>query len=317
MTTDGPPLLGRRLLFVLGKGGVGKSAVAAAIGTAWAGRGRRTLVVEVSGQHRLSDLFDARRVGDDTPVELAPDLFGVSIDVERSTEEYLASQLRIRPLVDLLTRSKAFHNFTAAAPGLAEMVTLGKIWDLAIDVRDGRPVWDHLVVDCPATGHGIALIEIAGRVGDMAGQGPIHDQAARIQEVVTHPAATGIVVVARPEELPVAEAGEAVETLRADGYPIAAVVVNGMSPDRFGPEDEAPLARVAAGEGPEAAAAGAALRALHVHQHEEAHRDRFAQATGMEPIVLPALPGRALDLDGIARLAQVLAASQAGERVGA
>lgn len=314
---SGPALLQRRLVFVLGKGGVGKSAVAAAIGTAWARSGKRALVIEVGGQHRLSPLFGATTEHADEPVELAPDLFGVSIDVERATEDYLAAQLKVRPLVDLLTRSKAFHNFTAAAPGLAEMVTLGRIWNLAIDVRGGTPVWDHLVVDCPATGHGIALIGIAGRVGDMAGEGPIHHQAERIQQIVTHPAATGVAVVARPEELPVSEAAEAVETLTRDGYPVAAVVLNGVHAAPFTPAEVAPLQRVAEQGGPAAGAAASALHAIRRAAVEDAHRRRLARLTDMEPVVLPALPGRSLDRAGIERLAGALAAATAPAEVGA
>lgn len=312
---NGPPLMRRRLVFVLGKGGVGKSAVAAALGTAWARRGTRALVIEVGGQHRLSPLFGTRTDRDDEPVELAPGLFGVSVDVERSTEDYLAAQLKVRPLVDLLTRSKAFHNFTTAAPGLAEMVTLGRIWNLAIDVRDGRPVWDHLVVDCPATGHGIALIGIAGRVGEMAGEGPIHHQAERIQQVVTHPAATGVAVVARPEELPVSEAAEAVEILRRDGYPVAAVVLNGVHPAPFSPAEAAPLEEVATSAGAAAAPAASALRSIRRAAVERTHRRRLTELTGMEPLILPALAGRSLDRAGVERLADALLEADAAARV--
>ena len=90
-----------------------------------------------------------------------------------ATEEYLAGQLKIRPLVELLTRSKAFHTFAAAAPGLPELVTVGKIWSLAIALdAAGAPVWDTVIVDCPATGHGVALLETAGNVEELAAGGP-------------------------------------------------------------------------------------------------------------------------------------------------
>jgi anion-transporting ArsA/GET3 family ATPase len=309
---SGTPLLERRLVFVLGKGGVGKSVVSAALATAWARAGRRTLLVEVQGQHRLSELFEARSVGPSRETELAPNLHGVSIDVERSTEEYIASQLRMGPLVDLLVRSRAFHNFAAAAPGLAELVTLGKIWDLAVALHDGRPVWDRLVVDCPATGHGIALLETAGNVGSLASQGPVAEQAGRIQEVVTHPAATGIVVVARPEELPVTEAAEAVATLRADGFPVAATVLNMVSGTRFTAADAAPLEAVAAGGGAEAAAAGHALSALRRGAVERAHREELVAATGMEPIDLPDLGPEGAGRDALGTLADAIESALAG-----
>ncbi|HWH14075.1 MAG TPA: ArsA family ATPase [Miltoncostaeaceae bacterium] len=310
MATDpvAPPLGARRLVFVLGKGGVGKSTVAAALGLLWARRGLRTLLVEVGGQHRLSALFGQDPPAGDETVELGPHLSARSIDVERATEEYLAGQLKVRPLVDLLTRSRAFHNFATAAPGLSEMVTLGKIWDLAVDLRDGRPVWDRIVVDCPATGHGVALLQIAANVSEMAGQGPIHDQAARIHEVVTHPAATGVVVVARPEDLPVTEAAEAVATLRGDGFPVAAAVMNAVEPVRFVPQEEPALRAAAGTPGAPGAAARAALAALARGTAEGLYGERLRTETGLEPIALPALPGEVLGPDDLGRLADVLEA---------
>ncbi len=246
---------------MLGKGGVGKSTVAGAMGLAAARAGQRALLVEVAGEHNLSRLFRAAKVGADTEVELAPGLYGISIDAEAATEEYLAGQLKVRPLVELLTRSKAFHTFAAAAPGLPELVTIGKIWSLAIALNEsGHPLWDVVIVDCPATGHGIALLATAGNVEELAAGGPIRDQAARIHEVVSHPAATGIVVVALPEELAVSEAIEAAATLRERGLPVAATVLNAVRPPRFTPADE-PALEAAAGNGRRSGARGRARRA--------------------------------------------------------
>ena len=291
---------------MLGKGGVGKSTVSAALGLASARAGRRTLVVEVAGQQRLSRLFRAAEVGHEDPAELAPDLFGISIDAEQATEEYLAGQLRLGPLVDMLTRSKAFHTFAAAAPGLPELVTVGKVWKLAVTLtEDGTaPVWDALIVDCPATGHGIALLETAGNVEELAAGGPIKDQAARIQEVVSHPAATGIALVARPEELPVTEAVEAAATLRALGLPVAAAVLNGVREERFSDADEPALGALAErGEGPVREAAIAGLRHLAYQRCDDMYRERLAEGTGVPVLDLPELVRRRFDLDALEALA--------------
>jgi anion-transporting ArsA/GET3 family ATPase len=294
---------------VLGKGGAGKSTVSAALGLAEARAGKRVLVCEVAGQHRISRLFTATAVRDDGTTELAPNLHATSIDPERATEEYLVGQLKIRPVVEMLTRSKAFHTFAAAAPGLPELVTVGKVWSLAIALDDdGAPVWDVVIVDCPATGHGVALLETAANVEQMVGAGPISDQAGRIHEVVSHPAATGIVVVARPEELAVSEAVEAVGILRADGLPVAATVLNGVREPRFSP-DERDALTAAAGEGTTAvrAAAQAALR----HQaHEEAdldYQERLAEA-GVPVLTLPEVVLRRFDIEALEVLAGHLAA---------
>jgi anion-transporting ArsA/GET3 family ATPase len=274
--------------------------------------GRRALVVEVAGQHRLSRLFRTVGVADDRETELAPGLFGISIDAERATEEYLSGQLKIRPLVEVLTRSRAFHTFAAAAPGLPELVTVGKIWSLAIALGDdGAPVWDTVVVDCPATGHGIALLETAGNVADLAANGPIREQAARIQEVVSHPAATGIVIVALPEELAVAEALEASATLRGHGLPVAATVLNGVHPLRFA-DDEAPALEAVAQGDPDRrvrAAARAALRHLAHQRSDAAYRDRLAREAGVPVIDLPRMVRRRMDVAALETLADALSAS--------
>jgi anion-transporting ArsA/GET3 family ATPase len=281
------------------------------MGLASARAGRRTLLVEVAGQQRLSRLFRAGEVGHEHETELAPGLFGISIDAEQATEEYLAGQLRVKPLVDMLTRSKAFHTFAAAAPGLPELVTVGKVWKLAVALTDdGRaPLWDALIVDCPATGHGIALLETAGNVEELAAGGPIRDQAARIQEVVSHPAATGIALVARPEELPVTEAIEAAVTLREQGLPVAAAVLNGVREERFTDADEPALEALAAnGHGPARHAAVAALRHLAYQRCDDTYRDRLAEGTGVPVLDLPELVRRRFDLDALEALADPLSA---------
>jgi anion-transporting ArsA/GET3 family ATPase len=308
----GPPLSQRRLCFVLGKGGVGKSTVAAALGLAAARAGRRALVIELAGHDRLSHLFRGASVGE-SPAELSPGLFGVQVDVEHAIEQYLTGQLKMRPLVELLTRSRAFHTFAAAAPGLPELVTVGVVWTYAVALHeDRRPVWDYLVVDCPATGHGIALLETAGNVEAIAGSGPIRDQAARIQEVVTHPAATGVAIVARPEELAVSEAVEAAAVLRERGMPVAAAVLNGVRAPRFRPEEEGALAAVATADGPDvatASAAAAGLRHLAEQRSDDEYRRRLADGTALPVMELPQLVRRRFDLSAVEDLAEALAAA--------
>ena len=293
---------------------MGKSTVSAALGLAAARAGKRSLLIEVAGQDRLSRLFRGASVGHEAPAELAPGLFGVQVDVEHAIEEYLTGQLKVKPLVELLTRSRAFGTFAAAAPGLPELVTVGKVWTYAVALHeDRRPVWDQLVVDCPATGHGVALLETAGNVEEIAGGGPIADQAARIQEVVTHPAATGIAIVARPEELAVSEAVEAAAALRERGMPVAAAVLNGVRGERFRPDEEPALAALAAtADGPASRAAAAGLRHLSEQRSDAGYRLRLAEGTGLPVLELPELVRRRFDLAALDELAGALAGALAG-----
>lgn len=304
-----PPLLDRRLCFVLGKGGAGKSTVAAAMGLHAVARGHRTLLIEVASQHQMATLFGTRPPVDahrDDEVELAPGLWTLSIDPQHATEEYLAGQLKVRPLVEMLVRSKAFGHFTSAAPGLAELVTLGKVWSLAVALQPGSrtPVWDRLIVDCPATGHGIALLETAQNIEELAGGGPIKEQAGRIQQVVSHPGATGIAVVARPEELSVTEAVEATEILRRQALPVAAAVLNGVREPRFGGDDEPVLRRMADAGDPRAqVAARASLEHLEGARHDAAYRERLERESGLPVTSLPQLVRRRMGVPAIEELA--------------
>jgi anion-transporting ArsA/GET3 family ATPase len=125
-----PPLLDKRLVFVTGKGGVGKTTVAAAIGLAAARRGKRTIVCEVARQERMSRAFRHEGVGW-SETELADNLYAISIDPQQSLEEYLEDQIGSRRLAHLLFRNRIFEYFAAAAPGVRELVTIGKVWELA------------------------------------------------------------------------------------------------------------------------------------------------------------------------------------------
>src|ERR671923_2328497 len=130
-------LIDKRLLFVTGKGGVGKSTVAAALGVAAAREGKRTIICELAQQERMSRFFERQGVGY-RETEIAPNLFTFSIDPQRALEEYLLMQIRIKPVYDMLFKNRIFTYFAAATPGMRELVTIGKVWELAQLDRRGK-----------------------------------------------------------------------------------------------------------------------------------------------------------------------------------
>src|SRR5215217_8716925 len=147
-----PELLDKRLVFVTGKGGVGKSTISVALGLAAAARGKRTIVCEIGGQETASRVFRRAQIGFHE-VEVADNLWAISIDPDHSLREYLLLQLKVRAMRDILVRSRIFGYLATAAPGLRELVTIGKIWELAQKdrkVRKGRQ-YDTVIVDSPAT----------------------------------------------------------------------------------------------------------------------------------------------------------------------
>ncbi len=306
----GPPLLDRRLLFVIGKGGVGKTTVAGAMALGLADSGLKTLLVEVASEQRSEALFGVAPPEGIVPAEARPNLDVLSIDTDTATEEYLARQLPMRPLVELMVRSRAFHQVAQAAPGLSELVTVGKLWDFATAVRDGAPVWDRIVVDAPATGHGIALLEVAGQIRELASSGPIREQAGKIEQVIHHPAATGVAVVAIPEELAVSEAIEAVAALRERDLPVAAAIINAMRASQMTPADEAPLRAVAGGTAGDAerAAARAAIDTLVAARHDADEAEALVRGTGLPVVSLPEVADLQPGSGGLERLAAALMA---------
>jgi anion-transporting ArsA/GET3 family ATPase len=240
-----PSLFDKRLLFVTGKGGVGKSTVASALGLAAARQGKRTILCEVSQQERLSRLFHHEGIGF-AETELRPGLSAISIDPGLATEEYFRVQLGNRALFRLLFDNRIFQYFVAAAPGAREVVTMGKIWELAQLDRPwtrAEERYDLVVVDAPATGHGLGLLGAARTIGDIARVGPIRRQADRIDSFIRDPKQIGVVSVALAEEMPIVEAIEFGHRLEDQmGLTPSAVIVNRVYPERFNAAEAEALA---------------------------------------------------------------------------
>ena len=148
-------LLQREILIVTGKGGTGKTTVAAALGL-WAARaGKRTLLVECNGSQQLPTLFGRSSEGY-TPTRLHPGLSAMSITAEEAIEDYVVKQIKVRKLYRMVFRNRIMGPFMDVVPGLHDAVHLGKVYDLIEDDKTrGRPNWDLIIVDAPATGHGL------------------------------------------------------------------------------------------------------------------------------------------------------------------
>ena len=256
-----PDLLDKRLVIVTGKGGVGKSTVALAMGLAAAAEGRRTIVCEVSSQEHTSHVFNRAEVGFHE-VEMAENLWSISIDPDESMREYVLLQLKVRAMRDMLFRSRIFNYLAAATPGLKELVTIGKIWELAqLDrkVKKGRK-YDLVIVDAPATGHGVGFLQTPRTFASIARVGPIHSQAQTLDRFITDHEHTGTAIVALPEEMPVNETAALEKDLRDEvGVAVDRVYLNGLYPERFSKAETDRLTQLAAEGGATRAAARAAL----------------------------------------------------------
>lgn len=272
-------LLDKRLVFVTGKGGVGKTTVAIAMGLRAAAEGKRTIVCEVASQERASRIFHRSQVGFHE-TEVSPGLWTISIDPDESMREYVLLQLKVRAMRDLLFKSRIFTYLTAATPGLKELVTIGKIWELTQEsrrVREGD-AYDLVIVDAPATGHGVAFLQSPRTFANIARMGPIHSQAQRLDAMITDQDSTGAAIVALPEEMPVNESA-ALEAELSDevGMAVERVYMNGMYPERFGEQELPVLERLADGEGGAEIAQAAARAALSEAERVESQHAQLAR----------------------------------------
>jgi anion-transporting ArsA/GET3 family ATPase len=304
----------RRLLYVTGKGGVGKTTVAAAIGLAAAEAGRRTIVCEVAEQDRVSRAFRREGVHAEGEVELAENLWATTIDPNAALVEWLSKQLGGGAPLRMMTRSHAFQYFVAAAPGAKEMITIAKVWELAQRSRwdERNRTYDLVVVDAPASGHGLAMLETPKTFGDIARVGPIRRQAGKIQAMLSDGELTGYVAVALPEEMPVVETLELGRKLpEAVGLGLEAIIVNGVWPTRFSAADVETI-RAATANGYDADAQAALAAALAEYERAALQADhvaRLERESGAQVLSLPYLFESELGLPEYQQLADELAAS--------
>src|SRR3954447_1056628 len=301
-----PALLDKRLIVVAGKGGVGKTTVAVALGLAAARAGKRTMLAEVAQQARVSRVFRRAGLGY-SGAALACNFYGMSIDPEHALKEYLGQQVG-GPLGGLLTGNRIFEYFTAAAPGVRELTTVGKVWELSqAQRRDNRTrPYDLVVMDAPASGNGLALLRSPRTFGNIARVGPIRRRADLIHDFLPAPGQTALVAVALPQEMPVNETLEfRVKLLEEMDMQTQAVIVNSVLPERF-TADEAERIEAVNGGVPEVTTA---LRAaLSEHRRAKGQRTQLRRLKREVPdaVTLPYLFEPELRLEEFEKLADEL-----------
>ncbi len=300
-------MLDQRLVVITGKGGVGKTTVAAAMGLAAARAGKRTVICEVAEQERITQTFGRPPAGF-RETEVAPRLHAFSINPEDAKEEWLRRQLRSGALTGLLGASHVYQYLTAAAPGLTEVVTIGKVWELAQLERrtSGASPYDLTIVDAPATGNGMALLRAPRTYSQIARVGPIGRHAGVIDAFLSDPASTAVVAVALPEEMPVNETIDLERRLSEElGRELTQVLVNGVLPGRLSAAEVKEIEAVdGAGSPPAREAFTVALSAEARARHQRSQVARLRRRVGARVATLPFIVTPELELEGLEALSR-------------
>lgn len=317
-----PPLHQARLVLVSGKGGVGKSTCAAALALAAADAGLVTCLVEVEGRQTMARLFGTAS-WDFAELGVRPNLWGLSIDPDASLAEYLEQFYGARRLSKLVVGSTAVEFATTAAPGIKDVLLIGKIADVERRERDGKPGrrYDVIVVDAPPTGRLVNFLRAPEATTHLVSVGPIRNQAQRIVDLLGDRQRTVLHLATLLEEMPVQETLESVEALEALGVDVGAVLANRVLPERLDAAERRALAgltdgdvrRIATGAGLalDPVGPGELRRAFQEETARLAQQDksraRLIEGLGAHPVVeLPLVPASRFGEAELHRLATSL-----------
>ncbi|MBX3231162.1 MAG: ArsA family ATPase [Labilithrix sp.] len=282
-----PGLENKRFLIVTGKGGVGKTTVCAAEALALAAKGKRVLVCMCNAKERLSTMLGSELIGSDV-VPAAQNVWAVNMDPTKALEEYGAMMLKSRALYKLLFDNKYVRTFFRAVPGMQEWTMLGKAWWHTTEVReDGSPRFDVVILDAPATGHGLDMLRVPKVILDVVPPGLLRRDAERAWQLFQDPANCAVVLVTLPEEMPTTETIELARALdRELNLPIGKIVVNCVLPPLFSKEERRALE--AADASSNVAIAAGRSRALREAVQAQALA-RLAKELPVSPSFLPQL----------------------------
>jgi anion-transporting ArsA/GET3 family ATPase len=283
----------RCFLIVTGKGGVGKTTVCAAEAQALAAKGKRVLVAMCHAKERLSTMFGSAPIGPQV-VPVAPNIWAVNMNPTLAIEEYGLMTLKLRLLYTTVFDNKYTRAFLHAVPGLEEWAMLGKAWwHTSESDGAGGLKYDVVILDAPATGHGLDMLRVPKIIVELVPPGILRRDAEIARTLFQDPARCGVILVTLPEEMPVTETIELATALTGElSLPIAKVVVNGVMPPLFSKDERTALLAagdLAAAAGPVAALRAGQMRATRENVQAESLA-RLSQAAALQQVTTSFFP---------------------------
>jgi hypothetical protein len=300
-------LLDRRFLVVSGKGGVGRTTVTAAIARAAADAGKRVLIAQASSAERLGRFFGRFGPVGTGVVTLSPGIDAVNMTPQSALHEYGLMVLRSELVYRALFENRAVRGFLGAIPGLDAYAMLGKAWWHTTELDHGRPRYDLVILDGPASGHATLMLRIPGAVLQAMPKGPLSKDARAMRELLTDPQRAALVIVTLAEDLPAREASELAAAARGPlQLPLAPLIVNAVPSDALsGASADAVLGPLAPPTGD-----GALDATLRLAASQRSHRRladdvlaRLRADPGGPLLLLPRLPTADVGPEQIAILA--------------
>jgi anion-transporting ArsA/GET3 family ATPase len=299
-----------RLVILAGKGGVGRTTVAAVLARAMADQGKRVLIAQTDAAERLGKLFGRTEPVGPSIVTLAPGIDATNMTPKSALHEYGLMVLRYETVYRALFENRAVRGFLGAIPGLDAYAMLGKVWWHTTETIKGRPRYDLVILDGPASGHATLMLRLPQAIIEAMPRGPLTKDAQAARALMTDPARAAMIIVTLPEELPVRETIELARTARNSlNIPLGPVIVNAVPPAELStPSVDAIVDRLSIPTGD--AELDATLRmAAGVRAHRRTAEDmlaRLKENPGQPMWLLPRLPTADLGPDDVEHLARLL-----------
>ena len=301
-----PSLLDKEFVIVAGKGGVGRTTISVVLGRAAANLGKRVLICLSNAPRRYSDLLGGIVLGSSI-LQVTPLLSVVNLDPRASQEEYGLQVLKNRTLHRLIFGSRIVRGFLDAVPGLAEWAMLGKATFHAMEMIGDEHRYDIVILDSPATGHGLDILALPRAIVSAVPGGRMKDEALARCELMEDPRRTEVLPVTVPEQIPVNETIEFVRRLSGIGLHYERIVLNMMAPKAMSKELEKFVEQtVSIADVPPWLVPAAAE--FEIQREKEENVIRLQKEIGAPQIALPLIPGGSLDEASILLLVEAFAA---------